>query len=70
MYDPIDDADATLRSFGFEWKVEFNITVTATKGNRPEDYYQGGTFYGGSHVFNFIGMYFPTKYNKAFLGTK
>ena len=65
MYDPIDDADATLRSFGFEWKVEFNITVTETTGNRPAD-----DHYKGSFVFNFIGMYFLTKYNKAFFETK
>ena len=67
MSNPLDDADATLRSWGFEWKVEFNITVTEAKGSRPED---SKGDWKGSYVFNFIGMYFPTKYNKAFLGTK
>ena len=65
MSNPIDDADATLRSFGFEWKVEFNITVTQAT-NRPSDSgYAGSTAYDGSFVFNFVGMYFPTKCSKA-----
>lgn len=55
MYDPIDDADATLRSFGFEWKVAFNITVTEAIGQRSHD-----SYYGGGFVFNFVGMYIPT----------
>ena len=67
MSNPVDDADATLRSFGFEWKVEFDITVTEATGSRPED---SKGDWKGSFVFNFIGMYFSTKYNKAFLGTK
>ena len=66
MSNPIDDADATLRSFGFEWKVEFNITVTQAT-NRPSDSgYAGSTAYDGSFVFNFVGMYFPTKCSLGF----
>ena len=55
MSNPIDDADATLRSFGFEWKVEFNITVTANSHTRSND-----NHYGGGFVFNLVGMYIPT----------
>ena len=49
--------DIEYKQWGLEWKVEFDITVTADAGQRG----------GKMNVFNMMGMYFPvsTLHNKV-----